>query len=152
MPYTVISDTRQGLDDRLRGATSLGPFTAAGLPLGTLTLEFTTPLATVTFSGALNDVRTLAEIVDEINTALGSTVVIARPRPTLPSLTGTQRFDLIVFRDAGFTIAETGTANVLFGLSDAVPTVNTGSMDPTRVVGLATGSTPGHYAVIIAPA
>ena len=156
MPYTIHSATAKGLEDILNGVVLLGPFPSTGLPLGALTVVFNTPVQTVTFSGAAGARLTLADIVDEINTAVGEDVASYRTgvgqagaSPTGAGIAS--NLVIAIQRDAGFVIDTAGTANALLRIDSAVDTTSAGVVAAADILGFTAGATPGHYTVILAP-
>jgi len=149
MPTRVYSAVPRGIEDILNATTVLGPYPAVGLPVGGLTLVFTTPSQTVTFSGGSGDVLGLADIVDEINTAVGDDIATLRQQANRGTTDPyTDRY-IALRLDSGFELAETGTANSVFGFSVADPTVNPGAVDRSRIVGFTQGATLGYYTLIL---
>jgi hypothetical protein len=67
--YQIFSGTKQGIEDFLNG-NLVASMRRGGLPVGGLTLEFTTPVATVTFPGAAGTMLSAEAIRDAINAVI----------------------------------------------------------------------------------
>lgn len=162
MPYTTISGTLQGVQDQLNGALVLGPFPASGLPVGTLTIIFTQPGAeTVTFTGAANEVRTVDQIVTEINADLTANPATIRgvDSSNYPSSSVyvegrgmvKEKYLYIVLQDdtSGITITG-GTARALLKMATPA-TIALTPVPAAEVVAFGPDSTASHYVALVAP-
>jgi hypothetical protein len=58
---------------------------------------------------------------------------------------------LVLFRDAGLTLADTGTANVLLGINLTAPFISAGIIPQAKLAGFTQGPAPGQLCLIIAP-
>ncbi len=152
----LVTGTARTLEDYLNGTYVARAVPVVGLALGALTLDFTTPAVTVTFSGAPGDVFTLNAALAEIVAQTGSdTLVTLRASAQNPSTdvlgVMTAYRHLVVQDDAGFEIAETGTANALLGIITAVPIVSAGIIDKARIIDFTSGPAFSQLCVAIAP-
>lgn len=155
MAYEVFIGNRQGTEDRLNNVLLLGPFPDSGLPVGGKTLEFTSPLATVTFGGSAGAIRTMADIMSDL-AAQVTGLVVSKRRNQNAGPAGynhaSGRLDpqvlLVLSHASGFTIASTGTANADFGLSTDADTARGAPVGTTKIVGF-TVEVSGHLATII---
>lgn len=155
MPYQTFRGTLQDCEDRLNGTLQMGPFSAkTGLPVGGLTLDFTSPSATtVTFTGSGGSIRTIDQIIADFTTQLAA--IGAKKRGYdygQHQQLGQQGYDpkvlIVAQADAGITLAGTGTANAVFGLGGAVSRTLVATTD---VVTFGPDATAGHYYLIIGP-
>lgn len=126
MAYSIITGDKAELEHRLNGTVQIGPFPKIGLNVGALTLVFTTPVATVTFSGSAGDLISLDQIVTEINAQVADLAKLGtiKPGAHITNKPGDGSVSLFFFleltRAAGFTIDNTGTANALFGIASGI--------------------------------
>lgn len=141
MAYDVLVGDARTLADRLNGAKTLGPFSAQGLPLGTLTLIFSDPVATVTFDGSAGALVTALAAAADIEASFPSAVLELRR--------SNDQLYIVIWHGDGYTIDKDGTANALLGLSTTEDTVSEGAVDVTRIRGFSQGSTSGHYSMIL---
>jgi hypothetical protein len=146
MHQVIPCASTQAVSDAINGTIMLGrPIKAREtLPLGGLTLVFTTPARTVTF-GSPGDKFTMKEVAEEIKTAhadFSTFVIVVRPVPDNIGYT------VAIQNDTGFTIDNVGTANSLLGLSTTEDTVSEGLV-PFADFSVTQGNYPGHYLVII---
>lgn len=146
MWYKVFSGLESDIRDLLNGAVNTGPLNSVGIAVGGLTLIFTVPAVTITLSGTLGSTRTPAQIVADI---LGGSDVVAEARYAagVPGTT-TRDCRITLWRSGGFTLAKTGTANALLGLSTSAATVST-PFDPAKIVALSQGTLEGKLVVIV---
>ncbi len=156
--YRTYHSNLQGIEDLLNGCLILGPFDSKpGLPLGAKTLIFSTPAATVTFSGSAGALLTPEQIQDEIENTVGLSGYSryrgeqSGPRYSQSPLGVIHRQLIIIQKDTGFTIDKDGTANPILGLSTTADIVSAGVIAAAKIAGFSQGSTPAHYAIIIAP-
>jgi hypothetical protein len=156
MPHQLKTGTPETIQDLINGALALSPF--GELPLGGLTLVFSNPAATtVTFPGAAGAMVTVKEAVAAIN-GTGGLSGVASLR-THPNSSSERRQNgqpiapasIVLTRDAGFTIAMTGTANALLKLSTTADTVSAGLVAAAKITALSAGPVPGQLAIIISP-
>jgi hypothetical protein len=141
MAYDVLVGDAKTLADRLNGANVLGPFPAQGLPLGTLTLIFSDPVATVTFDGSAGALVTAVGAVADIEASFPSAVMELRR--------SNDHLYIALWYGDGYTIDKDGTANVLLGLSSTEDTISDGAVDSTRIRGFSQGATSGYYSLIL---
>jgi hypothetical protein len=155
MPHKVITGTPETVEDYINGRFVGNPVPAQDLAVGGLTLIFTTPALTVTFTAGN---KTLAQVVAEINAAAAATIAALRfadqgphmtNRPGDTKVVAQQR--LVLFRDAGLTLADTGTANVLLGINLTAPFISAGIIPQAKLAGFTQGPAPGQLCLIIAP-
>jgi hypothetical protein len=155
--YELFTGDRVATEDRLNGAVILGPFPSDGLPIGGLTLIFTAPAETVTFSGAAGSLLTLAAIVSEINA--GSTVEAALRKvenqgPAYSTTPGGGRPVVqmqIVLRppSAALGIDKDGTSNPVLKLSTAADMTAKAPVAAEDIIGFSQSAGVGSYALII---
>lgn len=134
----------EAVQDALNGTRRLGPFQPT-LPVGGLTLIFTTPAQVVTFGGALNSERTLTQIVADI---VASNVAFNAFRFDIRTVFGSVERHIAIQNDTGFAINNVGTASALLRIP-AAGLASTGAVDPAKIRGFSQGSTPGHYVLVI---
>jgi hypothetical protein len=151
MPYSIIRGTPADIEDYLNGAYLLGPFPLEGLPVGGLTLIFAQPEAhTITFSGAAGAMRTLTEIVTQINTPFaGNPASLRGSDPTNQGSAGGRKF-LVLQDDASGIQITGGTARATL----RIPTGGAVTRVPVptaRVVNFNADATNGHYLVLLSP-
>lgn len=111
--YTRINGTLDELMDALNGALRF-PVPKGGLPLGGLTLDINTEV--VTFPGGAGALVTPKAIVDTLNAADITGLVVQLRNHN-------NGYAIVIAHDA-LVVAETGTANALFGLSTDDPTTS----------------------------
>ena len=140
MWYEVISGTENEVRDKINGAIYVGPISTAGVAVGGLTLEFSDPASTVTFSGSLGDVLTPQQIFAEILAEVTGLEGALRSAATNSSLRSVM---LSFWHTDGCTIADSGTANDLLLITD---TLVCGG--PLQVAGFAPSTYGGAYAAI----
>ena len=157
MPHQLKTGNLETIKDLINGALSMGPFTE--LPIGGLTLIFTAPAATVTFSGAVGSILSAKQIAAEIN-AVVALAGYAQFRsydygPHETSRVGDgkviPRGLIAIQADAGFTINFTGTANALLNLSTVATTVSAGLVPAVKIIGFTQGPSVGQLCIIISP-
>ena len=154
MGYKTYVADLQGVEDILNGSILLGPFSSRGLPVGAKTLVFTTPAATVTFSGAAGAYLTPDQIVTEINAVVAGLAKRRNLPPVGPRYSNqpdSKRMGeqpLALQRDAGITLGNAGTGNALLGLGGA-PVISAGKVLAAKIVGFSQGSMQAHYALVI---
>jgi len=154
MAYKTYVADIQGVEDILNGVILLGPFPSTGLAIGAKTLIFTAPGVTATFTGAAGAVVTPSQMVTDINTAsaglakLRSIPLGPRYSNSLDGTTVVAMQTIVLQRDAGVTVANTGTANDDLGLGGA-PVVSAGKVAIAKIAGFSQGSMPAHYALVI---
>lgn len=141
MAFDVIQGSTQTLADVLNGAVVFDQLALDGAPVGGLTLEFSDPAVTVTFSGSPGAMRSLPEIATELMS--GVTGLAAEIR------IGTGSASISIWRETGFTLAPTGTANPVLGFDTVDPVVSEGIADVTRIRGFSQGATEGYYALVL---
>lgn len=154
MSYKILSGNVESILDQLNGVVSLPIYSRSGLPIGGRTLIFSSPAVTVTFSGAVGDIRTPTEIVSEINSAIGSTIATRVNIQNAPAVNNPEVDALVnvkLQRDAGFTISSAGTANPYLKLSTTANTVSAGIVPQVKIAGFNQGISNGHLCVLIAP-
>ena len=151
---TYIADI-QGVEDILNGVILLGPFPSTGLLIGAKTLIFTTPGVTATFTGAAGDVVSPTQMVTDINAASAGLAKLRNAPTTGPRYSNSPDGKTVVYgqfialqRDAGVTIANTGTANDDLGLGGA-PVISAGKVAIAKIAGFSQGSMAAHYALVI---
>lgn len=154
MPYECIKGTSQEVTDRLNGAISFGVIPKEGLKVGALTLIFTTPSETVTFSGSAGDMRTPAEILAQIKAVLTTARVTYRTATTAGGRgvgPGESAQTLVIEDDGGVALGSAGTANALFGVK-AGKTIDGGAPIPAaRVVSFGPENLTNQFFALIAP-
>jgi len=155
MPHKIIIGTRETLEDHINGTALGNPIPTYGLPVGGKTLVFTTPAVTVTFSGALGSLMTLASVVSEINTALGATVASVRANDYGPTITNRDgdtkvvpKQRLALQRDAGLALDGTGTALADLGLGAFT---SAGIIPIAKISGMTGGPSLGQLTLIVSP-
>jgi hypothetical protein len=149
MTYRALPcSTPAEVEALLNGAHIMGAFYATDrLPIGGLTLNFTTPARTVTF-GSSGDTMSPKQIADAIKAAH---VDFADFDIRVIQLAAqAQRVGILIQNDAGFVIANTGTANSLLRIPAAGVT-SEGILGPTEFQVVAS-SISGQYLVIIGSA
>lgn len=145
MPYRVIPcSNAQDVADELNGTRLIGPVPTTGLPLGTLTLVFTSPAATVTFTGVAGAIRLPSQIVSDIKGTVGLTAL----QISLRNING--EIWIAIQLDAGFAIDNTGTANSLLKIPSAGVT-GPAAIAEAKIKGFAQGALLGQYVLVIAP-
>jgi hypothetical protein len=156
MAYEVCVGDKYRIEDRLNGGARLGPFPSSGLPIGGLTLIFAVPAVTVTFTGALGEVRTWAQILADL--VAQAPTVTSKTRPanngpagsgSAPGVVPSNQVELRLYLDTGITIDKDGTANTLLRIPTAADTVYPVAVAQTKIVGFTQGLAPTAYAVLI---
>ena len=122
MTYRKWTVSPEAVIDFLNNAKILGPFPWVGLPVGAKTLIFTEPVVTVTFSGAADAIVPLVNIINEIQAAVPDMRIGTRASVNSSEQLSTIQKYVSFCRDGGLVIANTGTANALFGLSTSAAT------------------------------
>lgn len=155
MPYQIFRGTIQDCEDRLNGVLQLGPFPASGLPVGGLTLIFTAPSSTtVTFTGSGGSLRTFAQILADITSQLSAVNPKRRGYDYGPHISTRAGVDpkllLVLQHDTAITLASTGTANAVFGLSTTA-TTSVAAIAAADAIHFGPDATVGHYYLVIAP-
>lgn len=156
MPHKVITGTPETVEDYINGRFVSNPVPAQDLAVGGLTLIFTAPAATVTFTAGN---KTLAQVVAEINGTAGLAGIASlraadqgphtTSRPGDGKLIAQQR--LVLGLDAGFTLNFTGTANSLLGINLTAAFVSAGLIAASKITGFTQGPAPGQLCLIISP-
>lgn len=148
MAFELFRGTATDIGDRLNGAVLLGPYSPLGLGLGGLTLNFSSPSVTVTFPGGPGQVLTPAQVVaaiqDEIpdlHFAMRSENANTRAQPLTHRV-----IRLVLWRNAGFVIANTGTANAVLGITTLTAP---GVVDRAKVVGLSQSAQVDAYMLVL---
>ena len=149
MAYEMFIGDKVSCEDRLNGTIVMGPFDNNGLPVGGRTLIFNSPVGTVTFTGAVGDNRTLAEIVAQIKAAMPTLSVTKRTEHNAVVYSGSAQVSLAISLDAGITIDNLGTANPHLRISAAADTVGRPVTAQGKIASLSHGATPGHYVILI---
>lgn len=152
----LVTGTARSLEDYLNGAYVSRPVPVSGLALGALTLIFTTPVVTVTFSGVLGDLFTLDAALAEIVAQTGSSTLVtlraSDKNPTTDALgVMTAYRHLVIQKDTGFTLTAVGTANALLGIVTVVPVVSAGIIAKTRIIDFTSGPAFSQLCIAIAP-
>lgn len=146
MTITMVRGSEQDITDYLNDTKIRGPFRTSGLAVGGKTLIFSTPVATVTFTGVVGATRTLAEIIAQVEGAVSGMDVSAR---TVNSSAGQGIRQLLAFlRDGGFTLSSTGTANALLGFSTTASTVQT-PVNSRLISGFSSAPGDNRYALAL---
>lgn len=151
MSYAVYTGVESSILDRLNNPVVL-PFSSAGLALGGLTLIFSNPSHTITFSGAAGAVKTIGQVIAAITAANSSILMEVRGAQQFQGSPAGRQLYLVIWRSAGFTISAAGTANALLGLSTTAATVSVGGVDPSAITAFSEGATEGHYALVLGTA
>jgi hypothetical protein len=156
MPYKSIVADLQTITDRLNGAVIFGPFPNNGIPAGGLTISFTAPAATVTFSGSAGDMLTITEVVDQLRTQLNAAGVARVSKRSLHNQGNGITTDnaggpanamvSIVITATEVVIEPGGTADSLFGIAG---TINANEVDPAKIYGFSQGTHPGYFVILI---
>lgn len=143
MWYELLTGTEPELRDAINSAVTLAPLSSAGVPVGGLTLIFSNPALTITFSGAAASLLTPKQVMDQLVAGLsGSSAALRRGVP----LQGTyQDYVLSFWNEAGFTLSASGTANAALGIT-GTPTCR----GPATVVGFTKCTVPGSYFALCA--
>lgn len=149
MTHRIYTGNIEEIEDRLNGSGVFGPFPSTGLPVGGLTLDFTTPATPVTFSGAAGAVLPMRQIVAEINAVIAGIASMRKARGTDYSASPDGgapivMVHLIIERAAGFVISGSGSADAL--ISGAF--TSTGAVTAAQLIGFTTSNT-NTYAIIL---
>lgn len=150
MPYVVQMCDQTMMLDILNGARVLGPFSASGVPAGGKTLVFQEPAATVTFPGEEGSSVSFKDIVGALKEQLPDAQVVPRRLRHAHDRPDAEAHTISVSRDAGFSVAPSGTANALFGFSTDEATQVKGAL-PRAVVQSIAMPSPGLFLLILAP-
>jgi hypothetical protein len=154
MPHKIITGTPETVEDYINGRYVGNPVQTRDLPVGGLTLILTNPANTITFSAGL---KTLQQVVAAINAVVPgfATVRASDHGPQTTNRDGDGKLvpkqRLVFTRDAGFTLAETGTANAILGINISAPFVSAGIIPQAKLAGFTQGPAPGQLCLIIAP-
>lgn len=156
MPNRIISGSPQHIIDVLNGAATSSDIKARELPVGGLTITFTTPAQVVTFTGALGSLKTLAEVASEIASQTSSAVLATiragtgAPASLGPDANGRPmpRQRLSLQRDGGLAWSG-GTALAELGLPPTF--TSAGAVAADKIKGPCSGPTEGQLTVIITP-
>lgn len=152
MPYTRFFGTADELMDRLNGAVTI-VIPANEVPLGAKTLIFTSPAATVTFSGTDGELLSTKQILDDIVAALPPGTVLSRSNSAFIATGSAVSPSIAISVSAvagGATLSPAGTANPILSLDTSAPLVGV-SVDPTKIILIEMASQSTHYILIIAP-
>lgn len=155
MPHAVHTGTVETIQDLINGTLAGNAVSARELPLGGKTIVFTTPAATVTFTGAPNAPKTLAAAAAEIEAQAATVVARTRASDTGPHTTSRDgdgklmaKQRLSLQRDTGFAYSG-GTALADLGLP---PThTSDGLVAAARIIGFTQGPVAGQLVIIISP-
>jgi nitrate reductase NapAB chaperone NapD len=137
--YRVITGIARNIEDRLNDAVVLGPF-GLTLPVGGLTVIFTTPAETATFAGSGGSNVPLKDVVATLTAITGINV---RTR----SLQNGQ-WDIVIESNTTFTIGTAGTANTALGLSASVAKVST-PVTASNILAVSGGDAEGNLVVVL---
>lgn len=153
--FAITGGSISDLAEKLSGTIYSRPLDpSVTYDLEGLTLVFTTPSATVTFSDNGGSEFTLAEAVAEINAVLttNGTAFLKHygqaPELKRPALT-------LNFNGAsGITLSHTGTANELLGLSTTSgdSSLSGAPIAKDRIIGVSPGSHEAKWGALIGPA
>jgi hypothetical protein len=154
MPYIVIKGPAQHVVDTLNGAIEFGVVPQKGLPVDGLTLIFTTPAQTVTFTAAdPGGLVTPDEILDQLQTALTGVTVTYRSVSTAGgrgvSPGGVGR-TLVLQLDTGLELADNGTANDAFGVP-ADGLTGSAMVAPERLLAFGPENLTAQYYALVGP-
>lgn len=151
MTYRLVVGDADAIEDRLNNRGVFGPFSSRGIPVGGLTLDFTTPATPVTFTGAGGSLLSMRDVVAQINAVITGMASIRKasgphysgqPDGGLPDAL----VYLVLERGAGFAISGAGSADALL-VGGAF--TSAGAVTSTNIVGFTTGATMGAYALIL---
>lgn len=142
MSYDLVTGDAASLTDRLNGAVVLGPIPYEGAALGALTLIFSSPSHTVTFSGSAGELRTAVEVVSEI-LAVFTTLHGEIRRNYLGDSY------IALWHEDGFTIDKDGTANPLLRIDTAADTTTAGPVDVNRIRGFSNSISGAGYTLVL---
>lgn len=151
MAFELFRGTATEISDRLNGAVLLGPYSPLGLGLGGLTLNFSSPAVTVTFPGGPGQVLTPAQFMAAIQDEIPDVHFSMRSEnANTPAQPLTHRvIRLALWRDAGFSIANTGTANAVLGITTLVAP---GVVERSKVVGMSQSPLSDSYILVLSDA
>lgn len=151
MPYSIIYGTPEIIAERLNGYLRFGTLPKEGLPVGGMTLIFTTPAAaTVTFPGAAGAMVTPAQIAAAIQTAVAGTTVKMKSAEAGGGLSGVVNLQVLIESATGVALTAAGTANQKFGLSTTAATSSL-PITSTKVLGFGPENLTSRFFALIAP-
>lgn len=113
------------LHDVLNGVLHIGPISFRGSAVGGLELVFSNPGVSVLFPGSQGDVLSIRGIAAELSVIGEVAIRVIRGRDAAY---------LAMWRDGGFTISPTGSANPLLGISTGQSTVSAGPLARDQIL------------------
>lgn len=151
MSYKIYVGNERLTQDRLNGAKEIGPFSSLGANVGGKTVIFTTPSATVTFTGAAGAFRTVTEIIAQLKAGVAGLQVELRELGSQQNTNPATKKQVVLslWYTGTFTISKNGTANALLGIDTDADTVSTGPVASTKIHGFAPASSQGTYALVL---
>jgi hypothetical protein len=151
MPYSIIYGTPEIIAERLNGYLRFGTLPKEGLPIGGLTLIFTSPAAaTVTFPGALNAMVTPAQVATAITAGVAGATAKMQSAEAGGGLSGVVSLQLLIEAAAGVAITAAGTANTAFRLSTTTATAAV-PIAAAKVLGFGPENLTSRFFALIAP-
>lgn len=147
MAYRVVPCTSpRAVEKLINGTLALGAFSpGAVLPIGGLTLIFSTPSHTVTF-GSAGDILTVQDVAEAIKATSSDFNSFVIRQSALEGQSS--KLELEISNDAGFVINKDGTANAYLRLSTTADTTNSGALDATEFQ-VVPSSISGQFIVIL---